>query len=156
MWNLSKFLVLFFIATLAVSIDLFYHGRLAHGFEALGVSSFAVAVLWAFVLPVKCRVTTKRGHPCPNWAYGVLFGCSQAAGHSVAKLYARLGWQQEAVRAVTPDKGTYAAARPAPQGPRVTAVTIADSRMDKCNLCIALVSMVGTVAGVIIPIMGFR
>lgn len=80
MTDLSKFLAFIAFVGLAISITLFYRGRIAHGFEALGVVSLVVAVLLSFVLPVKCRVMTRRGHPCPHWAYGLLFGCKQAAG----------------------------------------------------------------------------
>lgn len=78
-------------------------------------------------------------------------------GHNLAKFYARLGWKQEAVQAVALDKcnpgeRTYATAGPTSQYPQGVTVQIADTWIDKCGLGVAVVSMIGTLAGVIVTL----
>ena len=62
-----------------------------------GVWAFLpLALLLGFTLPVQCRVRTTRGTACGNEAYGFLFGCNKAAGHSFNKFKARLHLQSNA------------------------------------------------------------
>lgn len=49
------------------------------------------ALLFAIKAPTTCGIETRKGHPCPNPSYSVLFGCGSAEGHTLAKLFARLG-----------------------------------------------------------------
>jgi hypothetical protein len=67
---------------------------------ALWTGSFVVALacwLIAVQMPTTCNVITKRGHPCPNNTYGVLFGCGQAQGHTWTKFFARFGIHRKTV-----------------------------------------------------------
>ena len=50
--------------------------------------------LVAMMAPSKCGVKTQKGHPCPNDAQGVIFGCGKARDHTWKKFFARIGWDK--------------------------------------------------------------
>jgi len=65
--------------------------------SAVWSGSIAIGIpAWLFALraPTRCGVITRRGRPCPNITYGVLFGCGSAYGHTWTKFFARLGWNR--------------------------------------------------------------
>jgi len=69
--------------------------------SALWTGCLAVGVpCWLFAIkaPNTCGVTTRRGHPCRNPSYGVLFGCGSAEGHTWAKFFAHFGWRRRPVQ----------------------------------------------------------
>ena len=67
---------------------------------------FVAIPAWLFALraPTRCGVTTKRGHPCPNPTYGVLFGCGSAYGHTWSKFFTRFGWHRPVIASGDPAK----------------------------------------------------
>jgi len=129
---------------LVISVELFRHGRIGTAFEFLAVFAFTVSGYFAFQVPAQCRVTTTRGHPCRNEAYGVLIGC-HAGNHSRMKLYARLHLERAASRAY--GQGSNAPRR----GPVVVVIrengnTLFDICMSIASLAVAVIS---TIAGII-------
>jgi hypothetical protein len=159
MHQLSMLLALVLIIALAVLISAFDHRHWADGFRALGAAVLAAAALLAFTLRTACRVTTSKKRPCQNDAYGYLFGCRNVPGHRLAKFYARLGLQREAVRSVAvPARGSSASyqagsARSRQPDPRTVMVTVNSSGMGVCGFWLSLVSTVAAVASVILGIL---
>lgn len=158
--KLSGILVLVIIGTLLISVHEFRQGNSEAGFQMLAAASYVAAALLAFILPVKCSVTTVRGRGCTKWAYGVLFGCGDVVGHRLAKFYRRLGWKQAAAKSVAPAARTsnsraYAAG-PASQYPQTIVVTVAGGGMATCGFWVGVVGTAAGVAGVILPILGLR
>jgi hypothetical protein len=158
MQQLSMLLALVLIIALAVLISAFDHRHWADGFRALGAAVLAATALLAFTLRTACRVTTSRNRPCQNDAYGFLFGCGKVPGHRLAKFYARLGLQREAVRSVTPAGGSSTSyrggsARSTQPDPRTVVVTVNSGGMGACGFWFSLVSTVAAVASVILGIL---
>jgi hypothetical protein len=110
-----------------------------------------LALLLGFTLPVRCRVRTTRGTACGNDAYGLLFGCSNAAGHWIGKFRARLGIGKDISEQPPVGKRSEVAYQAAPS-PQTMRVTIEDSSLTRCGVWATLVSTVATIAGVIVTI----
>jgi hypothetical protein len=107
-----------------------------------------LALLLGFTMPVRCRVRTTRGTACGNDAYGLLFGCSRAAGHWSGKFRARLGVGKDISEQAPVGKRTAVMYQNAP-GPRTMRITIEDSALSKCGVWATLLSAVATVAGLV-------
>lgn len=160
MRTFSGILILIFLAAVYSAVHEFRLGNSGAGLRLLAIASYASASLLALIYPVRCRVETTTRGACGRWAYGVLLGCGDVAGHRLGKLYARLGWQRGAVRAVSPGRRqptrAYATTRPSGQYPQAITVTVADSVLTKCGFWVGVVGTAAGVAGVIIPIAGIR
>ena len=87
----SAFLLLLVLGLGAVAVAKIRQDEIAVGAQWAVWAFLPLALLLGFTLPVRCRVRTTRGTACGNDAYGLLFGCSRAAGHWSGKLRARLG-----------------------------------------------------------------
>ena len=107
-----------------------------------------LALLLGFTLPVRCRVRTTRGTACGNQAYGLLFGCSNAAGHRFGKFRARLGIGKDISEQPPVGNRTAVMYQPAP-GPRTMKIHIEDSALTRCGSWATLVSAVATVIGLV-------
>ena len=107
-----------------------------------------LALLLGFTLPVRCRVRTTRGTACGNSAYGLLFGCSNAAGHYWGKFRARLGVGKDISEQAPVGRQTAVMYQPA-AGPQTVKLTIEDSALTKCGSWATLISAVATVIGVV-------
>jgi peptidoglycan/LPS O-acetylase OafA/YrhL len=59
-----------------------------------------LAILLGFTLPVRCKVKRTNRQACGNWAYGLLFGCTKAAGHWTEKFRVRLRFPDREVKPV--------------------------------------------------------
>ena len=110
-----------------------------------------LALLLAFTLPVRCRVRTTRGTACGNQAYGLLFGCRNAAGHWTGKFRARLRIGKDISEQAPIGKRTAVMYQHAP-GPQAMRIVIEDTAFSKCGVWAAMVSAVAGVAGVIVAI----
>jgi hypothetical protein len=111
-----------------------------------------LALLLGFTLPVRCRVRTTRGTACGNDAYGLLFGCSKAAGHWFGKFRARLGIGKDISEQAPVGKRTAVMYQPAPSQPAMK-MTIEDSALTKCGSWATLVAAVATIVGVVATFM---
>lgn len=110
--------------------------------------SFAVAfVCWliAVHMPTKCNVITKKGHPCPNDTYGVLFGCGSARGHTWAKFFARFGVHRKVIQVRPVTASLALIPTPAPMS-TATVSGVDDKAKD---LIVFWLTVVSTAAGVV-------
>ncbi len=159
MRTFSGILFLIFVAAMFIAVHDFRQGRLGAGFLALAVASYAIAALFGFALPTICRIETTTRGACRRWAYGLLFGCSDVPGHRMAKLYARLHLQRQAVRAISPGRRqpgrAYATTRTA-ANPQNIVVTFTDSPLAKCGFWVGVVGTAAGVVAVILPLAGVR
>jgi hypothetical protein len=152
--------ILFVLAasSMAVAVAKMRQHDVLTGFEFGGWAFLPLALLLGFALPVKCRVKTTRGTACGNTAYGLLFGCSNAAGHWLDKFRARLHLQSGTGNPVQPAQRTrptanYAAMYHIAPGPEPLKVTIEDTTLSRCGVWAGIVSAAVGVAGVIITLM---
>jgi hypothetical protein len=134
------------VAATKVSQDEFLTGA-----QFVAWACLPLAVLLGFTLPVRCRVRTTRGTACGNAAYGLLFGCSNAAGHRWGKFRARLGIGKDISELAPIGRQTAVMYQPAP-GPQTIRLTIEDSALTKCGSWATLISTVATVIALIITI----
>ena len=114
-----------------------------------------LAIILGFTLPVQCRVKTTRSTACGNQAYGLLFGCSMAAGHWFNKFKARLHLQSNAE---TPIRHAKPAADVAVMynitaGQAPLKVAIDDTALSRFGVWAGIVSAVAAVAGVVITVL---
>lgn len=116
-----------------------------------------LALLLGFTLPVRCRVKTTRGTACGNEAYGLIFGCNNAAGHWLDKFRARLHLQSGSENPVQPRQRARPAAgyavmyEVAPEA-KPLRVTIEDNALSRCGIWAGIVSAVAAVVGVILTL----
>jgi hypothetical protein len=87
----SVALFLLILSLGAVAVAKIKQDQVPIGIQWAAWAFLPLALLLGFTLPVRCRVRTTRGTACGNQAYGLLFGCSNAAGHWFGKFRARLG-----------------------------------------------------------------
>lgn len=161
MRQLSRVLFLVVIVALAVSVRDFQLGDSGAGIQSLAVASGSVVLLLAVTMPVQCRVETTRGEPCKNWSYGIFLGCGRVPSHRLAKLYKRLGWQQQAVKALTHrgrnlQRSSPAAVQSASQDRQDIFLTVADTTITKCGFWVGVVGTAAGVAGVIVSVLGLH
>jgi hypothetical protein len=145
--QLSGILLSFAAIAVVVSVRDFRSGNSGAGLHILSPACLAAAALLAFVLPVRCRVTTRQRTPCMKWAYGVYLGCGDIPGHKLAKLYWRLGIRREPVTSAVPAT----AARQAARYPHPEAVAT-DTVMAKCGFLLTVISTVIGIAGLILEL----
>jgi hypothetical protein len=88
---MSGFVILLAFLAVLGAVHSFRSDELLTGAEFACASAGLSGLAIAFTLPMRCRVVTTRGGECGNVAYGVLFGCTMAAGHWSGKFRARLG-----------------------------------------------------------------
>jgi hypothetical protein len=125
--------------------------NLLTGAELIGWAFVPLALLLGFTCPVKCRVKTNRRKACGNYAYGLLFGCSKAAGHWKEKLLIRVGLARGEVRPVErrrPD-GAQVFMHTAVQQSQPIRVTIEDSVKSTCAFWATIVSMAAGIIQVV-------
>jgi hypothetical protein len=141
----------FFLLTLGlgtVAVAKIRQGETLTGAQFAAWTFLPLALLLGFTLPVRCRVRITRGTACGNDAYGLLFGCSRAAGHWSGKFRARLGIGKDISEQAPVGNRTAVMYEPAP-GPRTMKITIEDSALTKCGSWATLVATVATIVGVI-------
>jgi hypothetical protein len=149
---MSAFLFLLAAGSIAVAV-----AKIGQSEDLIGVQFGAwaflpLALLLGFTLPVQCRVKTTRGTACGNEAYGFLFGCNKAAGHSFNKFKARLHLQSNAETPIQHAKPTadVAVMYHIPAGQAPLKVAIDDTMLSRCGVWAGIVSAVAGVAGVVI------
>jgi hypothetical protein len=147
------------VAAGAIQVD---HHYLLAGTQLIGWAFLPLAIALGFTWPVKCRVKTSGHRACRNWAYGFLFGCSQAAGHRWGKLLVRLGLKGDEARPVESRKaaGSYALAyQPPPQStpnpPQSKRTTNEDSTLSKCGAWFGIASAIATFVQTVITLILF-
>jgi hypothetical protein len=165
-WSLGLVMaVVFFIGLSALQ---FSHEHFKDGFGLVGVGILAVAALISYTIPTKCRIITAKGRLCPNDAYGFLFGCHNARGHRLAKLFARLGWQRENLKdsrqrvdpegSLTLNVGrppvSHIGANHAQEGFQAILLTVPNAGMGVCGFWFGLISTLAAVAAVIVGVVG--
>jgi hypothetical protein len=137
------------VVSVVVAFQSFRLGMPGRGFDYLGWAIGCIGVVIAFTLPTQCRVITSRGGECRNRSYGVLFGCSGAAGHRFGKFFARVGLRRQ------PPSSHAAARQRAATGRQWAAtdalpivVTVAGGGMGICAFWFGLISTATGVASV--------
>jgi hypothetical protein len=142
--------VLFLLAagSIAVAVSKVRQDEVLIGAQFAAWAFLPLALLLGFTLPVRCRVRTTRGTACGNDAYGLLFGCTNAAGHWSGKFRARLGIGKDITEQAPIGKRTAMMYQHAP-GPQTMKLTIEDSVLTKCGSWATLISAVATVIGLI-------
>jgi hypothetical protein len=152
--SLAFFGIFAFAASL--SVVQFGHSHLKDGFGLLGLAALAVAVLFGFTLPTRCRVITDKGHPCTKEAGGFLFGCT-SGDHQLAKFFARVGWETERLRpsASTPkaSRGRVVGITPMQSESQTFHISVSSS-MGICGFWFGFISTLAAVAGVIVGLVG--
>ena len=144
----SAFLLLLVLGLGAVAVAKIRQDEIAVGAQWAVWAFLPLALLLGFTLPVRCRVRTTRGTACGNDAYGLLFGCSRAAGHWSGKLRARLGAGKDISEQAPVGKRNAVMYQNAP-GARTMRITIEDSALSKCGVWATLLSAVATVVGLV-------
>ena len=91
----SALLFLAVIGLITAGVVKIRHDYFLSGTELIGWAFIPLALLFGFTWPVRCRVKRTSRRACGNWAYGLLFGCSKAAGHWSSKLLVQLGLKHE-------------------------------------------------------------
>ena len=127
------------------------HDDLLTGSELIGWALILLSLLLGFTLPVRCRVKRTNRKACGNWAYGLLFGCTNTAGHWSGKFLVRLRLKHDEANPVERRRSpgdTLVFNQPAPQSKPVK-VTVEESPLAKCGFWIGLTSgIVGIIEAV--------
>jgi hypothetical protein len=144
----SAFLILGIIGLGTVAVAKIRQAETLIGAQWAAWAALPLALLLGFTMPAMCRVGTARGTACRNEAYGLLFGCSNAAGHRFGKFRARLGIGKDISELAPVGKRTAVMYQPAPS-PQTMKITIEDSAFSKCGIWATLVATVATIVGVI-------
>jgi hypothetical protein len=147
----SAFLILVTIGLGTVAVAKIRQGETDIGAQWAVWACLPLALLLAFTLPVRCRVRTTRGTACGNDAYGLLFGCTRAAGHWSGKFRARLGIGKDISEQAPVGKRTAVMYQPA-SGPRTMKITVEDSALSKCGVWATLIATVATVVGLVVTL----
>jgi hypothetical protein len=107
----------------------------------------------ALLMPIRCRVATRKGSPCRNRAYGVIFGCKQY--HYSMKALARIGKHEQDDPRSTPngrrrrnDGGAMLGARGDTR--QVVTVEIKEGMKGRVSFCFTVLSGLCTVGPVVI------
>lgn len=120
------------------------------GAEFIGWGFVPLTLLLGLTFPVKCKVKRTNQRTCGRWAYGLLFGCYDVAGHWTGKFRARLRLVRGEEQAVKrrPPAGTAAMYQVAAKSQPIK-VTVEDGFRGICGFWIAVASLVATVIQVI-------
>ena len=145
----SALLVMAIIGLVVLAAVAVRHGNWHTGAKYIAWALIPLVVLLGFTLRVRCRVKTTRGTACGNDAYGLLFGCTNAAGHHWGKLRRRLGLQADPTYIGQPQGDRAVMYQPGPQ-PQNAKLTIEDSLLTKCGSWATLVSAVLAVVGILL------
>ena len=150
----TAFLLLLAAASIAVAVTKIRQGEDFPGVQFAAWAFLPLALILGFTLPVQCRVMTTRGTACGNEAYGLLFGCNKAAGHSFNKFKARLHLQSNAetpIRHAKPGPNLAVMYNITP-GQAPLKVAIDDTVLSRCGVWAGIVSAVAAVAAVAITV----
>jgi hypothetical protein len=130
------------------------HDYLLTGTELIGWALISLALFLGFTLPVRCKVIRTNRKACGKWAYGLLFGCTQVAGHWTGKFLYRLGMRRgEAKPVATPKpKGSHAMYQPASSQQKPVKVEVEESALAKCGFWIGVVSGIAGIIQAIISL----
>jgi hypothetical protein len=149
---MSAFLFLLAAGSIAFAVAKIKQNEILVGVQFAAWAFLPLALLLGLTLPVQCRVKTTRGTACGNEAYGLLFGCNKAAGHSFNKFKARLHLQSKAetpIRHAKPGPNLAVMYNITP-GQAPLKVAIDDTVLSRCGVWAGVVSAVAGVAGVVI------
>lgn len=148
----SALLVLAVAGLVTVGAVKIRHGYDLTGAGLIGWAVVPLGVLLGFTLPVRCRVKRTSRKACGNWAYGLLFGCTKAAGHWSGKFLVRLGLKGDEAKPVKrrqPSENTVVLNQPA-SGVKQVKVTVEESVLAKCGFWVGLTSgIIGIIEAVI-------
>lgn len=145
----SALLVVVITGLLMLAVVAVRHGNWHTGTKYIAWALIPLVVLLGFTLRVRCRVKTTRGTACGNEAYGLLFGCTRAAGHHWGKFRRRLGLHTEPTYVGQPKDDRAVMYQPGPQ-PQTGKLTIEDSLLTKCGSWATLASAVLAVVGILL------
>lgn len=148
----SAVLFLAVAGLVAVGVDQMRHYDILTGWKLIAWAFVPLALLQGFTAPVRCKVKTTKGSACGHWAYGLLFGCTKAAGHWTEKFRARLQLPQREVKPVGRPQPTGTLAlnyQPTRQQPQQIKFTVEDGRLGVLGFWVGVVSMIAGVIGVI-------
>jgi len=145
----SAFLFLVIIGLVLLAVVAIRHDNWHTATKYIAWAFIPLLVLLGFTLRVRCRVKTTRSTACGNEAYGLLFGCSRAAGHRWGKLRRRLGFHVEPTYIGQSKDNNVVMYQPRPQ-PQTVKLTIEDSLLTKCGSWATLASAVIAVAGILL------
>ncbi len=138
----SGLLALAVAGLVTVGVVKIRHDYLLTGTELIGWAFVPLALLLGFTLPVICRVKRTNRKACGKNAYGLLFGCTEVAGHWTGKFLARLGLRRGQVKPVERRQSsgsTVVLNQPVPQSKPVK-VTVEESALAKCGFWVGFVS----------------
>jgi hypothetical protein len=111
-----------------------------------------LAILLGFTIPVRCKVKRTNRQACGNWAYGLLFGCTKAAGHWTEKFRVRLRFPQREVKPVErrQPSGSYALNYQPTRQPQQVKVTVEDGTLGVCGFWVSVASLIAAVIPLIV------
>lgn len=147
---LSGILALVIACLVAAGVAKLRHYYYLTGTEFIGWAFVPFAILAGFTCPVTCKARrTNSKKTCGNWAYGLLFGCYDVAGHWKGKFLARLRPASEEMRPVARRPAGSVALYQLPPQSQPIKVTVEDGFRGKCGFWIAAASLVASVIQVI-------
>lgn len=144
----SAFLFVLAVGLILVAVTKVKQHETLAGIQIGVWACLPLALLLGFTVPARCRVRTTRGTACGNSAYGLLFGCSNAAGHYWGKFRTRLGVGKDISEQAPIGRQTAMMYQPTSE-PQTIRLTIEDSALTKCGSWATLISTVATVIGVV-------
>jgi hypothetical protein len=137
----STLLSLAVVGLIAAGVVNIRHDYLLTGTELIVWTFVPLAILLGFTLPVRCKVIRTNRKACGKWAYGLVFGCREAAGHWSGKFLFRLGFRRGEVKPVgSKPKGSYAMRQPAPSQSKPIKVIVEESILAKCGFWVGFTS----------------
>jgi hypothetical protein len=151
---LTSILALGAISAAATAVTSLRHGHASSGLKEIGIALLALGIALTLTWPTRCRVTTTKGRPCRNEAYGFLLGCPSAGDHHLAKLRIRLGWQESGLARATTDSGELGPTILASES--VVMLSIEQSKRDTGGFLLGLVSTVAGVASVVVGVLALH
>lgn len=125
------------------------HDDLLAGTQLIGWAVFPLALLLGFSLPVRCKVKTTRRKACGNYAYGLIFGCTKAAGHWTGKFLVRLRLRTDEVKVERRQATDYVVLQQAAPRSLPVRVTVEDNGLGVCGFWVGVVSASASVVQVI-------
>jgi hypothetical protein len=149
---ISTVLFLTVAGLVAAGVDQMRHWDILTGWELIAWVLVPLAILLGFTCPVRCKVKRTNRQACGNWAYGLLFGCTKAAGHWHEKLVVRLRLPHKEVKPVERRQptGTYTLNYQPTRQRRDIKVTVEDGRLGVCGFWVSVVSMIAAVIPAIV------
>lgn len=151
---LSALLFLAVVGLIIAGVVKLRHDYLLSGTELIGWAFVPLALLLGFTWPVRCRVKRTNRKACGNWAYGLLFGCRQAAGHWSGKFLVRMRMKHDEAKPVErrqPSGNTVVFNQPVPPSKPVR-VTVEESTLAKCGFWVGLASGIAGIIQAIIAL----